>query len=793
MRPLRLELKGFSTFRDETVIDFMNADLVAFVGPTGAGKSTIIDGIIFALYGSVVRYKSANLVAPVINQLSNEARVRLDFAVRDRTYTAVRVVRRTSKGATTKEARLESANDVLADNARELDAAVEELLGLTFDQFTKTVVLPQGEFARFLTETPQTRQSLLRSLLGMELYRRVGSTARERARTADTKHRALLEQRADREMVTGEVVAEAAAEFSKLAALKDPLAEHIEAQLRATLGAKEAGRREAEAAKQLTLLKSLKMPAAAGKLDKALATFDEKRDAARDEAEAAAAELAEATERLGKLRAPSHLERILEFHAEAATIDSDSTQARLSADKASSTLDRAATSEAAAQADLDELEQKRNDIRVKAGAAGLRDILVVGEPCPVCEQNVDEFPKHDVSDELIALEQHVDSQRVATLKARTQRREAEQQYAHAKAKITALDNRRAEIAEALDGESNLLATTADLHSVRAAETSAAKTESKAQRALTKLQDAEAQYEALNANSVALRRDLTAARDAVGSLHPPPPLEESITADWGALVQWSKSVAAEVEAAKEQANVEAEANEGFAVEHQKLIAELCRPHTNGELPDDPAAWLAAEIGRSQTQVGLLERELAAQDKTNTRIAELGAESAVAGELGRLLNASGFEQWLMADVMHTLAERASEAMFELSSGAYSMVTDGTDFSIRDHRNADEIRGARTLSGGETFLASLSLALALTDNIAFLASAGAPEIESMFLDEGFGTLDTETLDTVASAIEELGARGRMIGVVTHIGDLADRIPVRFDVARTPNGSTVTRTTLD
>ena len=60
------------------------------------------------------------------------------------------------------------------------------------------------------------------------------------------------------------------------------------------------------------------------------------------------------------------------------------------------------------------------------------------------------------------------------------------------------------------------------------------------------------------------------------------------------------------------------------------------------------------------------------------------------------------------------------------------------------------------------------------------GGPRLESMFLDEGFGTLDPETLDVVATAMEELSASGRLIGIVTHIRELADRMPVRFEVRR-------------
>ncbi|CAN0312269.1 unnamed protein product, partial [Phaeothamnion confervicola] len=112
-----------------------------------------------------------------------------------------------------------------------------------------------------------------------------------------------------------------------------------------------------------------------------------------------------------------------------------------------------------------------------------------------------------------------------------------------------------------------------------------------------------------------------------------------------------------------------------------------------------------------------------------------------------------------------------------------------AVRDHNNADDIRGARTLSGGETFLVSLSLALALASSTAELAPEGAPQLESIFLDEGFGTLDSNTLDTVASAIEELGASGRMVGIVTHIRELADRMPVRLEVTKSGGSSRVER----
>jgi len=98
---------------------------------------------------------------------------------------------------------------------------------------------------------------------------------------------------------------------------------------------------------------------------------------------------------------------------------------------------------------------------------------------------------------------------------------------------------------------------------------------------------------------------------------------------------------------------------------------------------------------------------------------------------------------------------------------------EIEIVDRYQGDEVRPAATLSGGESFLVSLALALGLSE----LASQKI-SIDSLFLDEGFGTLDTDTLDVALDALSLLESKGKMIGVISHVEALKERIPLQIQV---------------
>ena len=204
MRPIRLDMDGFASFRDKTILDFTDTDYFVLVGATGAGKSTIIDAIIFALYGTVPRWNDQRMITPALAPTATRGVVRLIFDADGQRYAVAREARR-SGGKTSRVSMhasrlerlhdpgdLDGEGDVLAADS-EVTRAVEDLLGLSYDHFTTCVALPQGEFAQFLHAKASERQDILSSLLGYQLYDELQSRANGLARERQARGRTLEE------------------------------------------------------------------------------------------------------------------------------------------------------------------------------------------------------------------------------------------------------------------------------------------------------------------------------------------------------------------------------------------------------------------------------------------------------------------------------------------------------------------------------------------------------------------------------------------------------------------------
>ena len=135
-----------------------------------------------------------------------------------------------------------------------------------------------------------------------------------------------------------------------------------------------------------------------------------------------------------------------------------------------------------------------------------------------------------------------------------------------------------------------------------------------------------------------------------------------------------------------------------------------------------------------------------------------------------------EFVAEEYLQTVAINASNRLLSLTDGRYFLRYD-SGFFVGDNFNGGNLRGVYTLSGGETFLVSLSLALALSAEI---CARSLRPIEFFFLDEGFGTLDERLIDTVMDSLERLKSENFSIGIISHVEELKHRIDRRLLVTK-------------
>jgi DNA repair protein SbcC/Rad50 len=808
VRPRRLEVQGFTAFREPTVVDFAGADLFALVGPTGAGKTSIIDALTFALYGSVPRLDDRRAVAPVISQNLTEARVRLDFSVAAQEYSAVRVVRATKAGATTKEARLERGAEVLAGEAKEVTAAVEAVVGLGFDHFTKCVSLPQGQFAQFLHAEPGKRQDLLVRLLDLGLYDRVAGAARQRAALARNQADVIAGQLERLAGATAEARAAAAARVDELAALARRLSAE-RPRLDELLGrAAEERNRADEAAAHLRLLDGVAAPAGVDELAAALATVTEARRRCAELEDDAAEAVAEAEARLAGLPDRASLEAQSADHGRRGELLSALERGAAAESEAAATLATARAVEERARCDRRAHASELDRLRIETHAQALTSELAVGSPCPVCRQRVHALPEgRGVADleraerRLAEADRSLEEATAAVEKAVARQVRVDEKLRRLRDDLADVEARLSDAAEpeALDDQ---------LAVVAAAESDLAKAVQAARDARAAGREVGGRQDELLAREREARRAFDAARDAVAVLGPPASGRRDLAADWAALVAWATGRRpATMELAEDHRRL-AEAARAEAASLLDQLRQVCCDAgvelAGGGHADDglqtlrgrPGTWpgeaVAAGHARAEADLRRIDADMADAETLRADRRRAVERQQVAEALAGHLAANRFEKWVLDEAVQQLVHGASQILGELTGDAYALAVDARSggFLVVDHANASQTRPARTLSGGETFLASLALALALADHLgAALAATGSARLDALFLDEGFGTLDPDALDVVAAALDELGASGRMVGVVTHVRELADRLPVRFEVRKVGGSATVER----
>lgn len=966
MRPVRLELDGFASFRAATVVDFEGADYFALVGPTGSGKSTVIDALVFALYGSAPRWGRAGSVQYVLAPSATRATVRLVFDSGSDRFQVAREVRRVGAQIQQKSASLERFNDpasgtattdeveVLASEVREVTPAVETLLGLSFDDFTKAVVLPQGRFAEFLSATAGERQDILLKLLGAQQYDLVKRAAGQRKALAEQRFQnanAVLDELAD---AVPQAVADAQRRAARLTSARAMAKQLVAGLATSREHARAASIRLESRQRDLDSLSAVQVPEGAETAQQRTRELHDATAAARD-ADAAAATLHEQSRTaLDAAGDKSELQRLCQAWIERDRLDAELPVLESTQQQAAAAVKTATTTQANAEtawlqagervpqaqqasqdaaravsdltarravvesvsvpAEIVDLTARLADSAQRTGDSertildalhtaeleGTRAVSALG----VAEAGLSELRSRLESGEVSLLEveapvtsslSRVSDAFTASVTARdaaaaarrahdaTQQRQRaladettrawedlhqtriavvpfgapaspttslndawDELAGWAAAELATLDSTGLPTAteQALRAESDLdaareLADQGKMSHRRAAATLAAAKEADI-RARTALEQAEttrrelevtladadpadalaerlsalqnleaaekSAYKERAAAAVRLRDatrreaeflsgldvafgELRATRDDLVALGAPALDGLDLHSAWQQLADWAQSASVAASAALLDARREVSSAEATVHEAERHILDLAAQNALAlSTVDDVDAVLAAAEAEAKRDHDDLSARLQRRTQTSAARDTAAEEAAVAGLLADHLNARKFQRWLASAALDVLVDAASDSLFELSGQQFGLSHDNGEFFVIDYADAEARRSVRTLSGGETFQASLALALALSAELSSLSSSAA-RLDSIFLDEGFGSLDPDSLEVVASTLERLAHGDRMVGIVTHVQSLAERVPTRFRVSRTIRTSTVER----
>lgn len=257
-------------------------------------------------------------------------------------------------------------------------------------------------------------------------------------------------------------------------------------------------------------------------------------------------------------------------------------------------------------------------------------------------------------------------------------------------------------------------------------------------------------------------------------------------------------------------------EARRVQETELRAGLERPEIARLTGDEQPQVEAARVREQAAQAAWQEAEQALGEATMRaarsredaeRIRQLAAElTAAAGQNAALIEvaalangdnpqATPLATWVLIERFKEMLVFANARLETMSGGRYELVSvqdekqsarkRGLGLGVIDRLVSEQPRDPKTLSGGETFYVSLALALALADVVA--AESGGTMLDTLFIDEGFGSLDPETLEKVLAELTRLQDGGRVVGIVSHVEELRRQIPDQIRVASSPQGSTL------
>jgi exonuclease SbcC len=920
MRILRIRGCNLASLADAFEVDLEGGalgrtGLFAITGPTGAGKTTLLDAMCLALFGRTPRLENRGGVAvgradepekerlrsqdarSVMRRGAKAAYAEVVFEGREGRCRARWSVRRArpARGralgtlqAETMEAWDDETGRPLAGRKTEVLDVIEARLGLGFDQFRRSVLLAQGDFAAFLDADEGERADLLEQMTGTEIYAELSRRAFQRdkeevegleelGRDVERLRVMTSGEREQREAGRERLDAALAGVAASLDAARVEVAWHgtlrelaaEESAARESVAAAAARRESASALRRevgdARAVEPLREAVAtadrlSGESSRAAAALARLRDqwvAADREAaglgvtverdRAAAKRVTSAREaaaglRERRVRLQARRDRLLASKAlaeSASRLASDRSAALAAAAAARDSVDEAAggaaearDAVAAAEARLGEARLSLERAMTRRDLGTLRRDLVEGEPCPLCGSREHPWvsPGAVPAGEVEEARHRVERLAAAEAEARTRlasevargeglravaAREAERADACARdaesierqwregredgfgdvpaaTGSAAVDARieavRREIEEVDRGEeevARLAGTSVEV--VRAGLDAPAREAAVAlERSTAALAAAREEAAALGARVRDAGADVSdreatrdrAVRDVADRIAAAGLDEAEVRRRLAADPEWL------AEAERSLAAIDREAEEA-RVRLEDRTARRARHEGEGSPSRAGPESMAALQALAAEERGLLDArarllgELAADDAARGERDRLGADlearrarAATWRALSDVIGSADgkkFRVFAQGLTLERLVAEANARLREIHPRYALERVPGTDLELQvvDLAMGDEVRGARSLSGGESFLVSLALALGLST-----LSSGRTSVGSLFVDEGFGSLDTDTLDAAIAALDALQATGRKVGIISHVPGIAERI---------------------
>ncbi|MBO5480288.1 MAG: SMC family ATPase [Clostridia bacterium] len=859
MRPVYLEFFGINSFSSKTQIDFrplLKGGVFGIFGDTGSGKSTILDSIHFALYGKVDR--ASGSFESCINHHGDVAGVTFDFEITDGgVRKAYRVQREYRRSGRSKAFFYEYTQDnglfALAEGTRDVNAAIEKKIGLTFEDFKTCIALPQGDFAALVKATSGDRIKLIAHLFNLEKYgEQLSKAINAKYYEAEDAVRVVQAKMGENEGASEETLA---LKKQEIAATEDVLSALI-----AELAAKEKTLREVKErtdkkAAYEQLCKELQTKNAE------LSQMQEKRKLI--EREPLAKAVTEKSERLQKLRASlrecqlgaaqkkslyeqavKQLE-VYKVQQQSRDFDKEILECNLKLQKLSEGESLLAAEKDAKRA----LEDCRKQYALLAAAckqepfdetlAGLeKEMDALGNDGTLLD-----YIQHTYKGVMLA-------QTYAEFTADLQ--DLAQKHPTAQPDIARLIDKYT--VEETDGE------LPDVEKVNAAFKAISEKKKLLQKQLDDTRKRQIAYLAneekknnIKQQGELLRANYENACERTAQLHALGS-KETLEGQLEALENQKRQAQAAVDTATERANIllseyntKTQLALSFAQQEKEGETALRTSlRENGFASVDEASDLLARLGDSATakeqtdtffkRFDVLKAQIESTDTsvfatlqenayTNARLdyqqtalkkdetlsqkARLQSEynrllilreryleyekeltqkqkyKELCDELRLLVRSNRFLEFIASEYLQEICLAAGKTLLSLTGGRYFLKYEDKEFKVGDNLDGGNLRAVKTLSGGETFLVSLSLALSLS---AAICAKSLRPIEFFFLDEGFGTLDGQLVETVMDVLGKL-SKSFAVGLISHVEELKHRIDNKILVtgATESHGSTV------